>query len=55
MQLTRDISKDDEQYFPGITLQRHIGKLHRQFHDTSKDNGRTGRKDNQVPENSRKT
>ena len=55
MQLTRNISKDDEQYFLGITLQRCIGKLHGQFRDTSKDNGRTRRKDDQVPEDSGKT
>ena len=28
MQLTRDIPKDDEQYFLRITSQRYIGKLH---------------------------
>ena len=55
IQLTRDIPKDDEQYFLRITSQRYIGKLHGQFCNTSKDNGRTGRKDNQVPEDSRKT
>jgi len=55
MQLTRDIPKDDEQYFLRIISQMCIGKLHGQFHDTSKDNGRTKRKDNQVPEDSRKT
>jgi len=55
MQLARDIPKDDEQYFPGITSQRCIGKLHGRFHDTSKDNGRTGRKNDQVHEDSGKT
>ena len=55
MQLARDIPKDDEQYFLGITSQRRIGKLHGQFCNTSKDNGRTGRKINQIPEDSRKT
>ena len=55
MQLARNIPKDNKQYFLGITSWRHIGKLYRWFHNNSKDNGRTGRKDNQVPEDSGKT
>ena len=55
MQLTKDIPKNDEQYFLGITPQGSVGKLYGQFCDTSQDNGRTGRKDNQVFENCRET
>ena len=55
MQLTRNISKDNEQYFPGITPRRGIGKLHGQLCNTSKDNEGTGRMNNQIPEDSGKT
>ena len=45
-QLTRNISKNDEQYFPGITLQRSIGKLYGWFHYTGQDNEGTQRMNN---------
>ena len=55
MQFTRDISKDDEQHFPRITLGRGVGKLHGQFCHTGKDNGRIGRMNNPIFEDSGKT
>ena len=55
MQLTRNISKDDEQHFLGITSQMDIGKLHGRLCNTSKDNEGTGRTNNQIPKNSRET
>ena len=55
MQLTKNLSKNDEQHFLKITSSRYTGKLHRQLCNTSKDNGRTGRTNGQVPEDSKKT
>jgi len=55
MQLARNISKDDEQHFPGITSRRGIGKLHERLRNTSKNNGGTGRMNNQIPEDSGET
>ena len=55
MQFARNISKNNEQYFPGITSWRDIGKLHEQFRNTSKDNEGTRRTNNQTPEDSEET
>ena len=55
VQFTGDVPEDDEQYLLRVTLQRSTGKLHGQFCDTHKDQGRTGRMDNQVLKDSRKT
>jgi len=43
IQLTRNISKDDKQYFSEITPWRGTSKLYRQLCYTSKDKERTGR------------
>ena len=55
MQLARNIPKDDEQYFLRITSRRGVGKLHGQLHHTGKDNGRIGRMNNPIFEDSGKT
>ena len=54
MQLTRDISEDDEQHLLRITPWRSIGKLYGWFHYTSQDNERTWRKNHLVFEDCRK-
>ena len=54
MQLTRDIPKNDKQYFLGITPWRSIGKLYGQLHYTGQDHEEIGRMNDQVPENCRK-
>ena len=46
VQFTGDVPEDDEQYLPRVTSQRSTGKLHGQFCDIHKDQGRTGRTDN---------
>jgi len=55
VQFTGNIPEDNEQYLLRVTLQRSIGKLHRQFCDIYKDQGRTGRMDNQILKDSGKT
>ena len=55
MQLARNLSKNDEQYFLGITSWRCTGKLYGQLCNTSKDKRRTGRTNGQVPEDSGET
>ena len=55
VQFTGDVPEDDEQYLLRVTSQRSTGKLHEQFCDTCKDQGGTGRMDNQVLKDSRKT
>ena len=55
VQFTGDIPKDNEQYLLRVTSRKSTGKLHRQFCDTCKDQGRTGRTDNQILKDSRKT
>ena len=54
VQFTGNVLEDDEQYLSRVTSQRSTGKLHGQFCDTHKDQGRTGRMDNQVLKDSRK-
>ena len=54
VQLTRNISKDDEQHFLRITLQKSISKLHRQFCHTGKNNEGTRGKNDLILENYRK-
>ena len=55
VQFTRNVPEDDEQYLLRVTLQRNISKLYGQFCDIYKDQGRTGRMDNQVLKDSGKT
>ena len=55
MQLAKNLSKNDEQHFLGITSWRRTGKLHEWFRDTSKDNGRTERMNNQIHKDSGET
>ena len=55
MQFTRDIPKNDEQYFPRITSRRSVGKLHGRLRDTGQNNGRIGRMNNPIFEDSRET
>ena len=55
IQFARNISKDDEQHFPRIASRRGVGKLHGRLRNTSKDNGGTGKMNNQIPEDSRET
>ena len=55
MQLAKNLSKNNEQYFLGITSWKHTGKLHGWFCDTSKDNGRTERMNNQIHKDSGET
>ena len=52
MQLARDISMDDEQHLLGIIVQRSTSQLYGRLRHTSKNNERTGEKDNQVLEDS---
>ena len=54
MQFTGNIPKNDEQHFPGTTSQRSIGQLYGRFCYSSKDNGRIGRMNDSIPEDSRK-
>ena len=55
VKLARNISKDNKQYFPRITPQRSIGKLHEQFcHTGQNDEGIRGKND-LILENHRKT
>ena len=48
MQLTRDISMDDEQHLLRTIAQRSTSQLYGQLCHPSKNNERAGRKDNQV-------
>ena len=53
MQLTRNISTDDKQHLSGIIARRSTSKLYGRLHHTSKNNERTGRKNNQFLEDRR--
>ena len=55
MQLTRDVLKDNEQYFPRTTLWRSVGKLYGWFCYTSQNNEEIERKDNSIFEDCRET
>ena len=54
MQFTRNIPKNDEQHFLRTTSRRSVGKLYGQFCYSSKDNGRIGKMNDSIPENSQK-
>ena len=54
MQFTGNIPKNDEQHFPRTTSRRSVGQLHGRLCDSSKGNGRVGRKNDSIPEDSRK-
>ena len=53
MQLARNIPKNDKQHFLGITAWRCTSKLYRWFHNTGKDDGGTGGKNDMIFEDSR--
>ena len=55
IQFARNIPKNNEQYFLRITSQRGVGKLHGRLRHTSKDNGRIGRTNNPIFQDSGKT
>ena len=55
VQLSRNISMDNEQYIPGTTIWRSIGELYGWLCDTSKEHRRTQRKNNLIPQNCRET
>ena len=55
MQLTRNVSTNDEQYLPRTAPRENIGKLYGQLHDKSQDHRRTRRKDSLIFEDSRET
>ena len=54
MQFTKNIPKDDEQYFPRAFTWRSTSQLYRQLCYTYENQERTWRKDNMILENSRK-
>ena len=53
VQFTGNFSMDDEQYLSRTASWRSASELHGQLRDTSKNNGRTGRTNNQILEDSR--
>ena len=53
VQLTGNFSIDDKQYFSRTTSWRSISELHGRLRDTSKNNGKTRRTNNQILEDSR--
>ena len=55
MQFTRNIPKNDGQHFSKTTSQRSVGKLYGRFCHSSKDNGRIGRTNDLISEDSQKT
>ena len=55
IQFTRNIPKNDEQHFLRTTSRRSTGKLYGQFCYSSKNNGRIGRMNDSIPEDSQKT
>ena len=55
IQLARNVPKDDEQYFLGVTLWRNASELYGQLCHTSEDKRRIGGMNNQILEDSRET
>ena len=53
MQLTRNVSTNDEQYILRTAPRRHTGKLYERFCDTSQNHERTRRKNSSIFEDSR--
>jgi len=54
IQLTRNISKNDEQYILGAAIWRSTGKLHGWLYDTCQNKEKTGRKNNILSKDGRK-